>query len=89
MIASVKSLISFFFHIIMLNELDDRNACKDKLSILSGESSSGNIFLEFEHTRFLIFLSFETCKGWNRPRPRGVAFTGHYANFLEVFSFFR
>ena len=62
MIASVKSLISFFFHIIMLNELDDRNACKDKLSILSGESSSGNIFLEFEHTRFLIPLSLVNRK---------------------------
>ena len=46
----------------MLNELDDRNACKDKLSILSGESSSGNIFLEFEHTRFLIPLSLVNRK---------------------------
>ena len=36
----------------MLNELDDRNACMDKLSILSGESSSGNILLEFEHAPF-------------------------------------
>ena len=54
-IASVKSLISFFF-LQMLNELDDRNACMDKLSILSGESSSGNFLLEFEHTRLSILL---------------------------------
>ena len=40
----------------MLNELDDRNACMDKLSILSGESSSENILLEFEHTRLSTFI---------------------------------
>ena len=61
-IASVKSLISFFFHIIILNELDDRNACKDKLSILSGESSSGNFLLEFEHTHLSILLSLVNRK---------------------------
>ena len=59
-IASVKSLISFFSR--MLNELDDRNACMDKLSILSGESSSGNILLEFEHTRLSILLSLVNRK---------------------------
>ena len=46
----------------MLIELDDRNACMDKLSILSGESSSGNFLLEFKHTRLSIFPFFGKSK---------------------------
>ena len=44
----------------MLNELDDRNACKDKLSILSGESSSGNIQIFRKYFRIRTYALFNT-----------------------------
>ena len=60
--SSPRQVTNFFFFSHMLNELDDRNACMDKLSILSVESSSGNILLEFEHTRLSILLSLVNRK---------------------------